>query len=277
MVKNCNICNYGDSITLGKYSKFSEFSHAINYESDGKLLSVIDTSVPLMPNILQISNFNINFPSQIEITNSSIIFENTEILKSSIIKYDSTLDLSKLNLHSLVSNLNLIYENIHLFNTKSYAFLIENNLSINFDSAFEQALLTNVKAGYEEILIENIEHGIKKIKGTGYGLTPSGDDFIAGLLFGLHINEILYEKKLLILKTQIFEIAKSKNLYSTNFLYFAKEGLYFEYLKDLIINLVSNDKTKILTSLKNVLAYGESSGSDLLTGFYLCIKNKIGI
>ncbi|OFX50503.1 MAG: hypothetical protein A2046_10665 [Bacteroidetes bacterium GWA2_30_7] len=269
--------NYGDSIISGKYTKYSEFNHVINYESNGKLLSVIDTNVPLMPNSLQISNFDINFHSHIEITNSLIIIDNSEVLINSILKYDSTLDLSKLNLHSLLRNISLISENINLFNTKSYAFLIDNNLSNNFDSAFEKALLRTVKAGYEEIITGNIEFGIEKIKGTGYGLTPSGDDFIAGLLFGLHINEILYGKKLLILKAKIFEIAKSKNLYSTNFLYFAKEGLYFEYLKNLIINLGLNDNFEILKAIKKMVSYGESSGSDLLTGLYLCIYNKIGI
>ncbi|OFX18914.1 MAG: hypothetical protein A2033_12255 [Bacteroidetes bacterium GWA2_31_9] len=271
------IIAYGDSIFSGKYTKYSEFKHVINYESNEKFLSLIDSSVPQMPNSLLVSDFNIDFPNQIEVTNSALFVGNIEFLKKSIPKYDSSIDLLKLNLESLVKNLNIISGNINIFNTKSYAFLIENNFLANFDTAFEKALIKTVKEGYDEIINKNIENGIKKIKGTGYGLTPSGDDFIAGLLFGLHINEILYQKKLLFLKNQIFEIAKSKNLYSTNFLYFAKEGLYFEYLKALIINLVSNDKTKTLGSLKKVLSYGESSGSDLLTGFYLCIKNKIGI
>lgn len=271
------IIAYGDSIITGQYTKHSEFTHVINYESNGLLISLIDSTVPQMPNSLFISDFNIDLPAHINFSDNSIFIGNTEFLKESILKYDSSIDLMKLDLETFVKNLNIISENINLFNTKSYAFLIDNSLSLYFDSAFEKALIKTVKEGYDDILNKNIEAGCKKIKGTGYGLTPSGDDFIAGLLFGLHFNEKYYGKNLLFLKNKIFETAKSKNLYSSNFLHFAKEGLYFEYLKNLIINLSLHDESKIIESLKKVLSYGESSGSDLITGFYLCIKNKIGL
>ena len=131
------IIAYGDSIFSGKYTKYSEFKHVINYESNEKFLSLIDSSVPQMPNSLLVSDFNIDFPNQIEVTNSALFVGNIEFLKKSIPKYDSSIDLLKLNLESLVKNLNIISGNINIFNTKSYAFLIENNFN-NVDLYFDR-------------------------------------------------------------------------------------------------------------------------------------------
>jgi len=75
--------------------------------------------------------------------------------------------------------------------------------------------------------------GIRLIKGVGIGLTPSGDDFISGLLTALKVLEIINKENNSYLRKIIYDNAKGDNLISNNFLFYASEGLFFEKNKKL--------------------------------------------
>ena len=69
------------------------------------------------------------------------------------------------------------------------------------------------------------------MRGTGYGLTPSGDDFIAGFLLGTFFNEYRYRKDFSGLREKIFQAATGNNVLTNSFLLNAKSGNYFFPLK----------------------------------------------
>ncbi len=120
----------------------------------------------------------------------------------------------------------------------------------------------------------NLLQGIKKMKGSGVGLTPSGDDFITGMLYAIFLLEKINKKDYNELRNKIYEKAKSNNDISRNMIFHASKGLYFKQFKDLQTAFINNDKN-IKQFLKNLIDIGETSGSDMLTGFYLTLKNKI--
>ena len=72
------------------------------------------------------------------------------------------------------------------------------------------------------------------LKGTGIGLTPAGDDFIAGLLWGLHFNEYRTKKNLMLLKDAVYNAAKGSNPLTNSFLFNAKNEYYFYLLKNFL-------------------------------------------
>ncbi len=119
------------------------------------------------------------------------------------------------------------------------------------------------------------EKGIKKLKGLGFGLTPSGDDFNAGLLSALNLWELTSGEDLTKLKKSVFGAAKGKNPLSNSFLALARDGCFFERLKELILSLGGEDEDRVRAAAKPLIAHGETSGSDLGVGFLLTMQKTI--
>lgn len=163
-----------------------------------------------------------------------------------------------------------------VFNTKSLAFLLNEDREAFFTSSFEKAFVKHIKSAYQQILAGDIIEGVKTMKGSGFGLTPSGDDFICGMLYGLEVNAWMNNKNTRELKNKIFETAKGKNPISNAMLYYASIGRYNKKFKELQRSLLcsSND---IEEKLQLFLNHGETSGADMLTGYLLTINNNIGL
>ena len=75
---------------------------------------------------------------------------------------------------------------------QSLGFLIFPKNEIFFQTTFEKAFLAHVKNTVQNISLENLPTITKSMKGVGFGLTPSGDDFNCGILYALnYLNEIM--------------------------------------------------------------------------------------
>lgn len=110
------------------------------------------------------------------------------------------------------------------------------------------------------------------IAGCGIGLTPSADDFLCGVMTVLKAISIA-RKEAARLDPLIRSIADSAsprtNLVSATFLGEAAQGLLSRDVRQLIQSLFSSVLSQsIKPSAMNVIAFGETSGTDILTGIY---------
>ena len=153
----------------------------------------------------------------------------------------------------------------------SLAFLIDPRFENNFETSFQKAYVKHIRTAWEDIKNGKLIQGVKKIKGSGFGLTPGGDDFIAGMLYALILTEKIQKRDAGKIRKSIYDAAKGKNDISRTMLYHAYKGAYFKQFKDLINAFINNDKN-IKQYFKNLIATGETSGSDMLTGFCLGLK-----
>ncbi len=122
-----------------------------------------------------------------------------------------------------------------------------------------------------------------EILGLGPGLTPSGDDFLAGLILSLVIGGkalrknstkelISYQK----LSTDICKLAKEKTtIYSQIFLNQARRGEGPKAVVELIHALLTKDPNQVASSAKTVIGMGETSGADIAIGIYYGIRFSI--
>ena len=124
-----------------------------------------------------------------------------------------------------------------------------------------------LKSKDEYLVKENIE----KLIGYGIGLTPSGDDFLYGLLsvfwltssaFNLNVEEFN------ILKRNIFFLKQNTNFISQNLLSRALEGKFSEIVHNFLQNIFMENSS--VSYLKLLLlrfsSIGHSSGIDILFG-----------
>lgn len=122
--------------------------------------------------------------------------------------------------------------------------------------------------------IANIQDYASNIIGFGFGLTPSIDDFISGLMisiiylgdyYNLDIKNIYKFNNKLITKS----INKTTKV-SSEMLMNSAKGAISRGIKQLMTTLLSeDDDVSITNDLKRVISFGETSGSDMAFGIYI--------
>lgn len=128
-------------------------------------------------------------------------------------------------------------------------------------------------------------NGASSILGLGPGLTPSCDDFLAGLLLSLKIggDALLGERKSALsffqrVSSEIYREAKEKTtVYSQSFLNEARHGEGPFAMVELIHSLMTKDVHQISAVSKTAIKMGETSGADFATGIYFGIRFLVSI
>jgi Protein of unknown function (DUF2877) len=102
--------------------------------------------------------------------------------------------------------------------------------------------------------------------GLGPGLTPSGDDFIVGLLAALWTR---YDCRVLIAKLHepLARLAATSHPISRQFLLDALDGEFSEPLSDMAVAFSACDREGAAMAVRRAMRIGHTSGSDALTGF----------
>jgi hypothetical protein len=112
--------------------------------------------------------------------------------------------------------------------------------------------------------------------GLGPGLTPSGDDFIAGMMIALHgIGEIT--KAELIWQAVIPQAYTSTNPISYAHLQSASAGYGAAALHNAIAMIVCGRTLDIQSAIKRVAAIGHTSGWDALAGAVAACRHRLSI
>ena len=127
--------------------------------------------------------------------------------------------------------------------------------------------------------ITSNQFDIKKLEnfiGVGEGLTPSGDDFICGYIASLFfLGE--YEK-INILNNLLIEQLNKTTRVSQEYLYYALNGKFNEYVRQIndICNCNDFDNYILILDkvIENIIKIGHSSGIDFLIGLYFGLMKE---
>jgi hypothetical protein len=104
------------------------------------------------------------------------------------------------------------------------------------------------------------------LAGTGIGLTPSGDDFLIGVIFG--IQSALPDAKAKGLSRRIYRASMGRmNRISEAWLAAAAEGQASQPWHDLVDSVLSDDCPMVDRACQNLIELGHTSGADALAGF----------
>jgi hypothetical protein len=242
----------GDLVEEGTYPFDSRFSRAVNFIQGDRLISVVDETIGDGPLNIVLPDFDAGRSREpLQISADRIIFEGR--------KYSITARYSSV-IPGKPRHLSLF--DITTAPPKSLAFLLDENRERNFCTGFERNFVEHVKHSVHQIFHGEQLAGIRQLKGAGLGLTPSGDDFIAGHLIGLNLRGQPTD--------EVFVAALSDNIFSNTFLDLARRGRIFGRMKNLILALMSGRGVRECT--ERLFAVGGTSGADLATGFYMTVR-----
>jgi hypothetical protein len=121
---------------------------------------------------------------------------------------------------------------------------------------------------------EKVSFGAAALAGLGIGLTPTGDDFLMGIIYGLWAT--LPREKAQKLVTLIHAgTAGLTTTLSSAWLEAARDGEAGEKWHDLASAVGANQGEDINKSIEKIIDTGETSGADALTGFVQVLKLEL--
>jgi hypothetical protein len=297
------LLSIGDRVRPGTYRFHSRFNRAVNFECRGRLIAVVDeaigpgplnivlrdlgrASVPASPNLSghrenqgsrgrspsQMAGLA-NPPPPLRVTAHTVLFAGRRYHFTARHRYDSTLDCEVEDLRRFQHNLAALGELLRNASPpKSLAFLLASQRRKNFRAGFERAFAEQIRRGVRQVFHGSLLEGIRQLKGCGLGLTPAGDDLIAGLLIGLHLLQKLHGQNFQPAANAVFRAARGDNIFSNAFLDLARRGLLFGTMKDLLLALVSGSEGSVRKAARKLFGVGASSGADLATGLFMTVQ-----
>jgi hypothetical protein len=263
------ILSIGDFFTPGTYKIHSHFSKVINYSCNKNLISIVCIEIGNGPVNIVVSEIGNLSDEKIIISKNKITGEYFSVNFSNASLYESSIDeadIKKIDISFIIQNLSPLL--VKQASEHSLAVLLDDSRRINFRSSFEKEFLKRIVSGIEKMNSADFITAVKTFAGCGFGLTPSGDDFITGMLNALFLlQEISENKNLVLLRENIFKAAETENIISYNAMKMAANGRFHEKMKNMICALTEKDENKIHTNCHQLLTMGETSGADMLTGF----------
>ena len=269
------ILNFGNCIKNGEYKLHSKFESVHNYANDQEIVSLVSVEVGRGPNNVVLSNLSNIAEQTLVISNSTLSIGNTALYIESVepqLKEDICIN----NVNILLSRIKILLDDFsNKISPQSLGFLLFPNNEIFFKTNFEKAFLEHVKQAVQNITLEKLPAITKNMKGAGFGLTPSGDDFNCGILYALnYLNEIMSSDFSEIIE-ECYTNSIGNNVISNTFLKYAYSNQYYENFYGLLKALKHNKKNNISHYVSKIIGSGHTSGSDMLTGFILTLKGVL--
>jgi hypothetical protein len=276
------LVSIGDQVREGTYPFHSRFRRAVNFRCGTQLISVVDEEISDGPLNIVIRDFHGESTGveagPLSVGANSVVLGSLHFEFTDADCYHSDLILDDWDPNLFDQNLGVLEDELRIASSpRSLAFLLDEHRIANFRPGFERALTDQVRRGVCQMQNGHLLDGVRTLRGCGLGLTPSGDDFIAGLLIGLNLLQQLRRRDYQPIADEVFRAAKTGNIFSNSFLDLARRGLLFGRVKELVLALMYESEQMVRSSAAKLMAIGGSSGADLGTGFLLTVRGEMGV
>jgi hypothetical protein len=272
------LLSIGDQVKPGTYRFHSRFHRVVNFGHRGRLIAVVDEAIgpgPLNIVLRGLQRAQAT-PSPLQITPRTVLFAGQHYRFTARHRYYSALDFPVVDLPRLHRNLSALGEALKEASPpNSLAFLLDGKRCKHFRAGFERAFAEQITRGVHQVFHGHRLQGIRLLKGCGLGLTPGGDDFIAGFLIGHHLLQRLRGQDPQPAADAIFRAARGKNIFSNTFLDLARRGLLLGSIKDLVMALLTGREAAVRRAAGKLFAVGQTSGADLATGLFMTLEHGV--
>lgn len=237
------------------------FSKVINLHINNDLISITNLDVPRAGRFIRLNNdkdLKQIFRSycQVKILNKKVYLNDIMLDFSKAKHYIPSFD----NLILKANNLSIIKE---LLQTDQLTEGCINYLKGQPNNLIDTYLCKNISIFLQELH----NHKIKETKliGLGFGLTPSGDDFLYGFLLTL---TLFNHQDYLIIKQYVMTNLNKTSFVSKQMFDNYQDGLYNELYYSIIQEINDGNNQTIKKMYKKLCDIGHSSGRDFLVGVY---------
>ena len=256
----------GDNLPKGLFKLHSSFERVVNYYHNDDLVSMVTPLVGASSIAVVVDEIPQDIPNEVIINDEEIIWGNQIINKQECLIYDAEPQIASLP------------QDVAFFINLAKPELLRSGLWFLFVEKYEDqtGFLKNFASKMQkatEVFWDNPKDAAADIKGMGFGLTPTGDDFLSGIIAALWLKNEIENLNIESLINQVYEASLGKNLLSNSFLKQAKCGKFFEQFKYLVISLAANNHKQFKDDAISLANIGDSSGSAMLAGLLWCLKS----
>lgn len=254
----------------------------LNFNSPIKIHSIYENTVNLIVNnqilalqthntvispislITNANSFNINLNSKIYINNNCIFIDNFcfDYSKTEIID-------SKMHKNTFNISCDMLIQAIYKANFSGFNAIFSSNTAIKENFLIINAAKNKIDTCTNELINKNYENAanaLSNLIGLGIGLTPSGDDFLCGVLAGCIFDSLEKHLFVKLLKKQIQNNLQNTNDISRAFLSCALNDNF----STPVLNLpYFKSPDEVYDNFKKI---GHSSGIDTLCGIYYSLN-----
>ena len=261
------ILGYGDRIPRGSFALHSAFDNALNFRgSKGFMVSLVSRKTGNGPLNVVLKHLP-RGARRLKVTKLALYIDENRLEVAPEKNYDSSVPRLPLDPAPLKENLYTLRDFLgHNAPAKSMCFLFSFSAENSFKTVFERTMLESMKKGAALIEAGDYARGARSLRGLGFGLTPSGDDFLCGFLTGLNFVEANLPADLAVIKDTVYENAVTRNLISGSFTYCAYNGRVNEKTGKLLAALAGFDDKRLILAVKASLRNGHTSGADFCAG-----------
>ena len=269
------LLSIGDRIRHGTYRVHSRFHRVVNLIDDRNLVSVVDENIGAGPINVVFSGAHLSGIRSLSVDRETLTLNGRSYRIDPDRYYDSALDIQSDRPVVLDGNLVLLGRLlVEESPPRSLAFLLDQNGAMPSCGRFERAVLERLSEGAARIFQGDIVGGVTILRGCGFGLTPSGDDFIAGLLIAMHLLQRTFGWDLEGVVEAVHRSSRSENILSDTLLTFAGEGRLTERMKNLVMAVLCGTEDQVRKHTERLLLVGDTSGADLGAGFCTTMQRR---
>ncbi|NLI16868.1 MAG: DUF2877 domain-containing protein [candidate division Zixibacteria bacterium] len=269
--------SYGDRLVSGKYELYSRSKHAANFICQNALACCVDESVGPGPFSIVVSGIPIDSIKTLQIENKRFILNGETLNFTRGGRYCSQIEsLPKISREKLRENLKYFGDHLKQLSCPlSLLFLINPAKENEFKTDFENEYVRRFKNGIELFFDSDCLQGVRRLRGLGFGLTPSGDDFLAGAMAAIHISQSIFNENYQERLLEISQAARGDNPIVNAYLESARDGAFVKRFRDVIIAIFRGNLLKIKQNTTQLLGAGKTSGVDWAVGYYLTLMAEL--
>ena len=266
----------GDLVYDGTYRVHSRFRRAVNFTDGTHVVTVLDCGMDAGPVNIVVRGLDSARAKTLLVERGTVTLDGARMPFDDRRVYLSGIRLDPRDGRAFLGGIaHLGAFLVQLSPEKSLAFLLDYERLWDLSEGFERNLGRHMSQCVKDILYWNRLRGVERLKGCGLGLTPAGDDFIAGFLIGLNVLGLLGVSDWSETRPSVLQAALSGNTLTDSFLYLAEEGRVFESMKLLIASLAKGSSADIRSSTERLISMGATSGADIGVGFYMTVREGL--
>jgi hypothetical protein len=263
------VLSIGDKIPCKSFGRIhSRFEHILNFILGEQIVSLVTPAVGAGPFRIVVEDVDLKTIHSVRLTDVELVLNHSiKLLRRTAPAFRSAWMPACYDAVGINKNIKLLKKALlDRDDDKSISFLLKQKKPAKQQSAFEQELFSQISKAYQKLEQNDVIGAVNGFRGRGYGLTPAGDDFNTGLLLGLTIRHKFEKKELANIRSSVYTNAVGKNLLVNTFLLQAYHGWYNDNWKNLL-NALNGKTADLSAAVQDILAQGETSGADTLTGF----------
>lgn len=274
------VVSVGDRVADGAYRLHSRFPRAVNFTRRGQLVSVVDEGVGPGPGHIVVRGLEPAGAGALAKVGTSIRIGYGLHDAGRARVFRSRLRLARAAPQAFARNLHVLERMLAGAPRHSLAFLLapgrRSAPASKLDRAFARSVRSAVGPMFEgRPRPRRILPGVRRLRGLGFGLTPGGDDFIAGMLIGLNVMEQLTRRSHRPLIRKILRGALGGNALSNAFLRDAAAGRAPERTHRLVESLLKGPAPRIRAAGRDVMKTGATSGADFSAGLVMLLRSSL--